>query len=128
MNCHIRLTDVHTFIRTDGQTDKSLEVASGIKQIIQPSFLGDIFVDIASRESKIILSLAEIILEEAVGLEAGIGLVAQLDCLLAFAIVGSEKNWTRPELALDGPLGRAFREFTNHIFVFRLFLRRKASS
>ena len=61
---------------------------------------------ISERESKIVLGLSEVILGEAVALEVGVNLVAQLDCLLSLAIIGTENNWKKPELVLEGPLGQ----------------------
>ena len=72
--------------------------------LLYPS--GDVFLDIAELESRILLKLTEAVLREAGTLEAGVSLVAQLDCLLAMATVSLENGWTRPQLAVDGPLGK----------------------
>ncbi|KAK8405671.1 hypothetical protein O3P69_001870 [Scylla paramamosain] len=60
--------------------------------------LGDIHVEIANHETRIMLRLMDALLHHAHAFLALVDRALMLDCLLAFAVVARECGWVRPDL------------------------------
>ncbi|KAG7172563.1 mutS protein 5-like, partial [Homarus americanus] len=60
--------------------------------------LGDIQVEIANHETRIMMRLVEVLLQQAQQFLALLHHILMLDCLLAFSVVSRECGWVRPEL------------------------------
>ncbi|PSN55908.1 hypothetical protein C0J52_00468 [Blattella germanica] len=63
--------------------------------------MGDTLVDIMKLESQILLRLVQFIQERIAPLHKLVNKAAELDCLIAFALVAKENNYRRPELTLS---------------------------
>ncbi|XP_064102619.1 mutS protein homolog 5-like [Macrobrachium nipponense] len=63
--------------------------------------LGDIQVDIANHETRIMMRLVESLTQQAQNFTSLVGNILMLDCLLAFATVSREFGWVKPELTTD---------------------------
>ncbi|XP_068214442.1 mutS protein homolog 5-like [Palaemon carinicauda] len=63
--------------------------------------LGDIQVDIANHETRIMMRLVESLIQQSQNFTSLVDNILMLDCLLAFAIVSREFGWTKPELTND---------------------------
>ncbi|XP_069156764.1 uncharacterized protein [Procambarus clarkii] len=63
--------------------------------------LGDMQVEIANHETRIMMRLVETLLQQAHNFLALLHHILMLDCLLAFSVVSREGGWVRPELTQE---------------------------
>jgi len=66
--------------------------------------LGDVVLDITRTEMAIMAQVSNEVLQAGTCLDKAIRACAEVDCLLAMAIVGKENNWVKPVLREGGPL------------------------
>ncbi|XP_037789281.1 mutS protein homolog 5-like [Penaeus monodon] len=66
--------------------------------------LGDIQVDIANHETRIMMRLVEALLLQASTFVHLVQRILMLDCLLSFAVVSRECGWVRPQLTKEAVL------------------------
>ncbi|XP_047498885.1 mutS protein homolog 5-like isoform X2 [Penaeus chinensis] len=66
--------------------------------------LGDIQVDIANHETRIMMRLVETLLLQASTFVHLVQRILMLDCLLSFAVVSRECGWVRPQLTKEAVL------------------------